>query len=431
MRIDVKRLDRTIDKCEEKIQQLKRQLEEDEVGRAWRKEYGGKTNMGSRSQLAHVLFDLMGCKADKRTKSGRHQVNEEVLESLDLTFVRRYLKLESLKKLKGTYLQGVKRELVGEWLRPSFNLHLVRTHRGSSDSPNFQNIPIRDPSIGKAIRSCFIPRDGHVLVEIDYGALEFRICSCFWKDKSMVAYASDPKLDIHRDMAMECYKLTQDQVTKQARFYAKNQFVFPQLYGSYYINCARNLWSAIEKAGLTTADGVGLYEHLKSQGINSLGACDPKSKAKKGTFEHHVQQVEQHLAKRFPQWAVDRDVWWKKYQSRGWFRLMTGFVMAGVFKKNDLMNWPIQGPAFHCLLWSLIRLVKWLKRNKMRTVIIGQIHDSILADVHRDELEDYLQEARRVMTVDVREAWSWIITPLEVECEVAETNWFEKKAVEV
>jgi DNA polymerase-1 len=218
MRIDVKRLDRTMEKCDEKIRRLKVQLEEDEVGRAWKKEYGGKTNMGSRSQLSHMLFDVIGCESKWRTKTGRHRVDEEVLEGLDLPFVRHYLKLESLKKLKGTYLQGVKRELAGEWLRPSFNLHLARTHRSSSDSPNFQNIPIRDPNIGKAIRSCFIPRDGHVLVEIDYGALEFRICASFWKDTSMVAYASDPKLDIHRDMAMECYKLTQDQVTKQSRF---------------------------------------------------------------------------------------------------------------------------------------------------------------------------------------------------------------------
>jgi len=133
------------------------------------------------------------------------------------------------------------------------------------------------------------------------------------------------------------------------------------------------------------------------------------------------------LLKMFPDWAERRTEWWNKYRKRGWFRLMTGFVMAGVFTRNELMNFPIQGPAFHCLLWSLIRLVKWMKKEKMRSCIIGQIHDSIVADIHRDELDDYLVKAKQVMTRDVREAWPWIITPLEVDCEIAKTNWFEKR----
>ena len=111
--------------------------------------------------------------------------------------------------------------------------------------------------------------------------------------------------------------------------------------------------------------------------------------------------------------------------------MMTGFVCSGVFSRNQLYNLPVQGPAFHCLLWSLTQIVNRMKRDKMRSVVVGQIHDSIVADVHRDELDDYLQLVKQTMTVDVRKHWSWIVTPLIVEAEVAETNWYEKKAVEI
>ena len=303
------------------------------------------------------------------------------------------------------------------YLHAMFNLHLTRTRRSSSDSPNFQNIPIRDARMGKVIRSCFVPRPGHVLVEIDYGALEFRICACFWRDKAMVAYASDPSLDVHRDMAAECFGVPVEEVTKQARFHAKNGFVFPTLYGSYHKNTSQSLWASMEQFNLTNVSGVPLKKCLAEIGV------------RKANYQSHVQKVEKRFQKRFPEWTKRKESWWQQYLKTGRFRLMTGFVAEGAFTRNDLMNYPIQGPAFHILLWSLIRLVKWTRGKK--TKIVGQIHDSIVADVHRSELDHYLEEAKRVMTVDVREAWDWIVTPLEIEVEVAEDNWYNKKAIEL
>lgn len=74
-------------------------------------------------------------------------------------------------------------------------------------------------------------------------------------------------------------------------------------------------------------------------------------------------------------------------------------------------------------------MVKWIRRNKMRSRIICEIHDSIIADVHRDELDDYLVQIQKVMTQDVREHMKWIIVPLAVEVDLCENNWFEKKRV--
>ena len=110
---------------------------------------------------------------------------------------------------------------------------------------------------------------------------------------------------------------------------------------------------------------------------------------------------------------------------------MTGFVCSGVMSKNDVYNYPVQGPAFHCLLWSLTRLQKELNERNMRSHIIGEIYDSIIGDVHKDEVEDYLVMAKRIMTEDIRKEWPWIIVPLVVEAEIGEENWWEKVEVEI
>ncbi len=429
IRIDVDRLDRTIEETGEKIKKLTADLKEDEVWKIWRRRFGQKASLGSRRQLGKVLFDEMGYEATSRTTKGNIQVNEEVLSGLDLDFTRDYLRMMKLDKLLGTYLKGIRHEVCDGFLHPSFNLNKARTFRSSSSNPNFQNIPIRDPEIGKLIRSCFIPRDDHVLVEIDYSALEFKVAACFWKDDAMVAYASDPEKDIHRDMAAECYLL--DDIPKTVRFYAKNQFVFPQLYGSNYVNCSRNLWDVIGMADLQTTDGLPMKKHLKSRGITKLGKCRYDESPKKGTFEYHIQKVEKKFNDRFPQWSSRKHQWWEKYQKRGSFRTMTGFTCSGAMSRNDVYNYPIQGPAFHLLLWSLIQLVKQIIKRKMRSKVIGQIHDSTLGDVHKKELDDYLAMSKKIMTVEVRKHWPWVIVPLSIEAEVSETNWYEKKEVSI
>ena len=421
MRIDVDYLDSAIAKATTKIRELEGAIKEDEVWQTWRKVYGSKANLGSNAQLAQVIFGELGVECKVRTKTGRPKTDAEALEGVDFPFVRKLVNLEKLKKARSTYLVGLRSEVVDGFVHPFFHLHLATTFRSSSSNPNLQNQPIRDKRQAKLIRQAFVPRSAdHVLVEIDYSALEFKGAANFWLDPGMVAYASDPSLDIHRDMGAECYRLATDQVSKNVRSYAKNQFVFPTLYGSYYKNTGIGLWASIAKAGLTTADGVPLQQHLEQKSIFT-----------EEDFIAHIRGVEQRFNERFPAWSEKKEKWWQQYLENGWFPLSTGFVCAGVFSYNNLMNTPIQGPSFHCLLWSLIELNKWLKQCKMRSRIICQIHDSILADVHRSELADYLVVAKRIMTEDIRKHWDWIVTPLWVEAEVAESNWFEKKVVAI
>jgi hypothetical protein len=248
---------------------------------------------------------------------------------------------------------------------------------------------------------------------------------------------------MHRDMATECFKLPKmpSEWWKQKgpgggnalRFYTKNQFVFPQFYGSYYLDCARNLWESMEKNQFAMGDTT-IQEHLKEQGIKRRGSCSSDIKPLMGTFEHHIKQVEDHFwNKRFHVYRDWKKSWYQAYLKKGYYDTVTGFRISGVMRRNDVINYGIQGSAFHCLLWSLIELQERLKRKRMRAKIIGQIHDSILADVPVNELDTFLPLARKIMVEEIAETWPWIIVPLEVEAEVTSPggNWYDKKEVRI
>jgi DNA polymerase-1 len=445
IRIDTDYLDKTIDKVQRRIDGQTERLEKSETWKTWQRVYRGKANMGSRPQLGRILFDELGLKSGKKTGTGRHSTSADSLERLDDPFVKRLLEVEKLKKLRGTYLLGLRRQVVDGLLRCFYNLHLVSTYRSSSDSINFQNIPVRDKTIGKLIRRAFVPRKGRVLVEIDYASIEVRVAACYHQDPTMLKYIADG-YDMHKDMAAECYALKGSQVTKDARYCAKNKFVFPQFYGSYHADCARDLWNAIrqmklevgvtddqecqicggscqsEKCFRCGADqDRSLKDHLESKGI-----------ANRRDFEAHIKEVEDRFwNERFPVYTDWKKEWLAEYYKTGCFRMKTGFVCRGVYKRNEVINYPVQGAAFHCLLRSLIMFQKELRKRKMKSLIVGQIHDSLLLDVVKEEMEDVLALAKEVMTEWLLMDWEWIITPLEIEAESSDVNWFEKEALAV
>ncbi len=441
IRVDVPRLERTIAEVREEVAALEAELRRGEEWRLWRRRFGERANLGSRAQLAEVLFREMGLESAGWTEGTRdeedegrrrHRTDEEALRGLQLPFVDAFLKVESLKKLGGTFLEGLRREVVGGYVHPMFSLNTVRTYRSSSERPNLQNQMKRDAEHAERLRRCFVPRDGHVLLEVDYSALEWKVAACFFRDRAMVEYASDPTLDVHRDMAMECYLLGEDEWTKECRSLAKNQFVFPTLYGSWWPNTARGLWEAIGRYGLKARDGRGLLDRLRDEnGISELGLNGDRRRpsAKPGSFAAHVAGVEERFRGRFPEWARRKETWVERYRERGWFDTMTGFRCTGVYTRNKLLNYPVQGPAFHLLLWSLIQVVRWLRENRMRSRVICQIHDAKMLDVHREELDDVLEFVVRVMTVDVRRHWPWVIVPLWVAAEVGERDWWEMRKV--
>jgi len=438
IRVDRRYLMKAISSTEKEIAVIKSRMRDTPVWDLWTKRYGVKANIDSDDQLGHILFDSkekmgLGYKSTERTASGRYKADVAALEGIDLPFIKDLIRVGKLDKALSTNFKGILRELDGDnFVHPVFNLHIARTFRSSSDNPNFQNIPVRDEDIAKLVRSCYIARDGHVLVENDFKGIEVGVSACYNRDPALIAYVKDASLDMHRDIAMELFFLSKKQMSKAIRHVAKNKFVFPQFYGSWYIACAKQIWEEIEKRDLKLTDGTPLKKHLYLNGIKGLGACDASIKPEPGTFERHVQEVERSFwdvrFKVYKQW---KNKWWEEYQRRGFFDTYTGFRISGPMDRNQVINYPVQGSAFHCLLWSLVQIQKELDDRGMRTVLVGQIHDSIIADVAIDEIDDYLAIVKDVTEVRLRKHYKWINVPLSVECEICPIGgtWFNKREV--
>ena len=429
MRVDLGRVKKSQRKAIRKAEYLEEKIMDSYEGKVWRKKYRRKMNLLSNHQLADILFNELKYTATVFTDTGAPSVNVEALEEINADFIQDYVRMKKFLKAEGTYLQGVLRENVNSYIYPFFNLHNVRTYRSSSSAPNFQNIPVRDAEIKKLVRSCFLARPGRRIVESDFSGIEVGIAACYHKDPVMLEYISDKSKDMHRDMAMQCYMLTEKEVNKEIRYCGKNKFVFPQFYGDFYPRCARALWDAIGRLDLKTDAGVPLYEHLKAKGITKLGKCDVKEKPQAGTFEYHIKQVEDDFwGNRFKEYKKWKNRWYEQYIQNGYIDSKTGFRCSGWMKRNEVVNYPVQGAAFHCLLWSLVELQKEIQRKGMKTLLIGQIHDSIVADVPDEELGRYIRVVKRVTMKKLLQQYSWICVPLEIEIEATPVNgsWLEK-----
>jgi DNA polymerase-1 len=384
--------------------------------REWKSRFADKTNIDSTTQLSTILFKVLDYKPTKATARGNAAVDDEVLRRIGTPFTKTILAKRKLTKVRDTYITGLLREQTDGLLHPSFNLHMVQTFRSSSDGPNFQNIPVRDPKQGGVIRRAIIPHNPtDIIGEIDFGAIEVRVAACYHKDPTMLAYLNDPTKDLHREMACECFLLEPGQVTKEIRNVAKGGFVFAEFYGSYFELVGPSLWAQSVDLPLF---GRSLRDWLVGKGLKT-----------RDQFTDHIQEIERHFWEvRFPVYDQWRRDWYAAYLERGWFDTITGFRCQGPMRKNECINYPVQGSAFHVLLWSMSKIHQWLKANEMGSKIVGQIHDSILFNLHPDELDTVLKKAKQIMCVDVRKHYPWLICPLVVETELAPAgaSWNEK-----
>lgn len=440
--VDVPYLDAALADLGGKIAAAEGRLRSGKVWRLWRRRFGDKANLGSRSQLAAVLYEDLGLPVLVRTERGQPAADEEALAKTGHPFARRYLQAEKWKKARSTFLGGLRGQVVGGRFHPQFNLHSARTFRSSSGADkdddragkdfNFQNIPIRNPELGPLIRRCFVPRKGRLLLEVDYSQLEVRIAACYNRDPNLVAYVSDETKCMHRDSACELFLLRPEQVDKRTtRDWAKNRWVFPQFYGSVYFQCAPHIWEAVlDENNKLPGTETSVKEHLAGKGVTELGDCDPKAPARPGTFVALCKQAEDQMwGERFKVYARWKRDWFDAYRRTGRFTTHTGFTVEGVYRRNEVINAPVQGSAFHCLLWSLTKVHRWLRKHKMASLVVGQIHDSMLLDVTEGELEDVMHCCKEVMTVLLPKAWDWVTVPLKIEADVAATSWADKQPV--
>lgn len=425
IRVDVGYLKATIAELTASIAQLTAEIHNDKVWTLWRRVYGDRTNIDSAVQLEDILFKRMGHKATQFTATGRAKTGKAVLEDLDVPFIKLLTRLKKLKRVR-TRLQSILTESCNGFFHTPWNLHRAVTYRSSASF--FQNMDARDEESARYVRRSFIPRKGCVIPEVDYGALEFNIAACKWRDPEMVRYASDESTDPHRDYAMKCFLLKKEQITKPIRNLAKGGFVFAKLYGSYWKNIAKYMWGEMVRTKLKLPDGSLLVDHLHNKGITKCGDAGPGESATPGTFQAHIQKVEAAFEKQFHVMVATAKRWWDDYLERGWFRLMTGFICRGVYSRNELLNFDVQGPGFHCLLWSMIELDRYIIKHKMKSRLSATIHDCVMGDVPEREVQDYLDTTKYLLTEKIRKHWDWIIVPLKAEVDVVPVgkSWLDK-----
>lgn len=436
VRVDKTLLDTTIKKMEKDIADLELELKHNKVGRLWRKVYKEKTNYGNRNQLADVLFNKMGIKSEGSTAGGKRQSTaKEHLDLIDIPFVRKYLKIEPMKTSLRTNLLGIRKAMIqhddGNWyVHPSHNLNTTQTFRSSSNDPNWKNYPKRNKDIAAIVRPIFIARPGFHFGERDYSQIEIRVPAAITGDAELNRYINLGKeADMHKDQAAACFLLKPNQVNKDIRQSIKTPFVFASFYGSPWYNTSKNLWQDIDRYKLKLDDGTPLKKHLKQKGIDSLGVCDPDTEPEKGTFAYHIKQCEKKLWKRFGGYREWKDKQVESYRREGGLTMVTGFAVTGIHSRTEIANYGIQGPAFHCTLWSLIRLVKWFRKYKMKSKVLGEIYDSIQFDIYRKELQDVLEMSHEIMVNELPKVWDWITVPLETEVDVSPKNgsWWSAK----
>ena len=390
----------------------------------FKKVYGYSPNLGSSKDLSALFFKVLKLTSPKKTDKGNQSVDAEVMSKLNTPLAKAITDLSRIKKVDGTYLSQFIREIDEDGrLHPFYDITNVKTYRGSSNRPNFQNIPMRNEEAKRISRSGIKPSKGYKILDFDYAAIEVRMGACYTKDPVLISYIQDETTDMHRDTAADIFKLKPSKVTKMLRFFVKNGFVFPVWYGSYYKNCATNIWK--ECANLNTADGISIIEHLLSVGVVKSKGTALES------FINHVKKVEKdywYKFKVFKRWQEGR---YRHFEKTGIVELLSGFRCQGYLGRNEIINYAFQGTAFHCLLWSLTQINGEFKDRKMDSKIIGQIHDCAVIDCAPGEEDEVRKLCTEISTERIKEQFTWLNVPLAIEWEGTETdgNWYLKNGI--
>jgi uracil-DNA glycosylase family 4 len=444
IRIDTEYCEQQKIKLTKKINVLEKKFNKTKFYRHWAHIYGKKLNLNSDDQLRHLLYGIKKLTPPALTDSGLGSVSEESLKMLNIPDLNFLAKRSKYLKVRDTYLEGLVKESVDGFMHPFFNLHLARTYRSSSQNPNFQNQPKRDKEMMKLVRQAIFPREGHQLLEMDYSAIEVAIAACYHKDPTMIKYLEEG-FDLHGDMAKQIFKIDDLDKHKSDHAYlrnaVKNGFVFPQFYGDYFKSNAEDLcgnWLELPQSKWKPGMGVefeggNLAEHLISNGIKEYGEI--KYNKKTGRKEYtgllkHIKDIEEDFwGRRFPVYARWKEKHFDQYLKDGYVSFFTGFVTQDLMRKNNAINDPIQGAAFHCLLWAFSKINEELEGRGLQSRLIGQIHDAIVFDIYPPELEEVYELAQNIGTKQLPEHFDWINVPLRIEAELCpvDGSWAEKE----
>ncbi len=397
-------------KKKEVIQQLnslvKAVQRDKEVKRFVRKH--GSFNYASTSDMKKLLFTQMGIESIKKTETNTDSVDVEVLAQIDIPLTRNIIKIRKLEKVLSTYIKAYIEITENGYIHPSYSLATARSYRSSSSNPNFQATPKRDPE-GKAItRGGMIPSKNSVLVEADFSGAEISTSCCIHNDPTFIQYQTQGGGDMHTDAAAHIWD-ADGLVSKPIRQCTKAGFVFSQFYGSYYVSCAKQMWN--EMLDLELTSGVTLREHAQRIGIHNYEEFEQRVKDFEQTFWHEWFPV-------YTQWKKDVV---KQHEITGVIETPLHFKFKGLINRKQCCNYPIQSTSFHLLLYTMIALNKEMKSRKMKSKLIGQIHDSIISDTVSGELEEYSNIVYSIVS-QLHRVHKFMSVPMGVEIEVSKTR---------
>jgi DNA polymerase I-like protein with 3'-5' exonuclease and polymerase domains len=435
--VDVPYLERLRDSIlPQRIEYWLEELQQYPEIKKWKKREGAKWSPESDAQVKRLLYKQLKCKPPR----GDYKTDKTTIAALNLDFADALLNYRKFKNCLSTFVMNLIKEQAHGYIHADMSLIFPVSYRGSCKMPNLQNNPSRDDVLAKMIKSCFIPRNGRQFDEYDFKAMEVCLSAAYHLDPNMIAYLTDPTKDMHWDVAQKVYCLEQwgksdwaDQsMFGKIRYNGKNGFVFPQFYGSWWKDCAYNMWQAVDE--LYAPTGITLREHLVNIGIDCLGELynDDRGRlcADKGTFYQHMKDVEHDFwDKTFPvynQWKQDS---YKQYCETGEVHYKTGLRVRDILGRNDCNNYNIQGTAFQVLLKTLIETTKKIKRNKVEADFVLQVHDSGLNDhtpEAREIVDGYLLD---VIKEEIPREWDWLCVPLTLEVKrgFVGGSWYDTK----
>lgn len=354
-------------------------------------EAGEVFNINSPKQLGVVLFEHMGLKGGKKTKTG-YSTSVDVLEKLTGKYpiCQMVLDYRHLTKLKSTYAEGMYPYIQeDERIHGKFHQTITATGRISSTDPNLQNIPVRMP-LGRAIRKVFVPEEGYVFVDADYSQIELRVLAHFSGDEALIQ-AYNENQDIHASTASEVFGIPLDEVTSNQRRDAK-AVNFGIVYGisafglSQDLNITRKQAQEYIDQYFATYPGVKKFLDESVQKAKEEGFVE--------TMFHRIRPVPE---------------------------LQSSNFMQRNFGERVAMNSPIQGTAADIIKIAMVNVNMRLKREKMKSRMILQIHDELLIEASKDEID----QVKKILTEEMMAAAN-LAVPLEIDINIG-NSWYEAK----